>query len=343
MVSATAAAALLSLAFFVPLLLLLGGFPPYLRFLVRRGMVSDDAHKRSTLKVPEPVGPILFLGVLAGELAVALFSSSLLPIAVIMGAGVAFAIGLVDDLYVLGGKTKPLLLLLAGVAFAAVLLLKPSLITPVIFLPLIENTSPHFITYTLLAIVAFPVVANAFNMMDSFNGEISWFTLLTSLALLVGVALRTAFTNFSIIRLAAVLPLVATSAVFLLYNRYPSKAFDGDSGSLMFGAMFAGLAVVGGVEIAAVIAIVPAILNSFYTLSSVRGFVERRRMKSRPTYLGEDGKMYASAEPGAPTTLVRLLLLAGPLSEKDLVRDIVKLTVVSCLLSVVISVLTWVI
>ena len=342
MVSALAAAALLSLAFFVPLLLLLGSFPAYLRFLVRRGRVSDDAHKRPATKVPEPAGPLLFLGALAGELAVAIFSSSLVPVAVILGAGVAFAVGLADDLYVLGGKTKPLLLLLAGLAFTGVVLLRPNLYTPIVFFPLINNTSPHFIIYTLLAIVAFPVVTNAFNMMDSFNGEISWFTLLTSLALLVGVALRTVFAGFSIIRLATVLPLVAVSAVFLLYNRYPSRAFDGDSGSLMFGAMFAGLAVAGGVELAAMIAIVPAILNSFYTLSSVRGFVERRRMKSRPTFLGDDGKLHASREPGAPTTLVRLILLAGPLTEEGLVQDIVKLTAVSCVLSVIISILTWV-
>ncbi len=343
MVSALAVAALLSFSFIVPILFTLGVFPSYLRLLVRRSRVSNDVHKNPPTKVPEPAGPILFAGILAGELVVAIISQSLVPVAVSLAAAVAFGIGLADDLYVLGGRTKPLLLLLAGLAFAGVILLKPNLYTPVLFFPLIESTSPHFIIYTLLAIVAFPVVSNAFNMMDSFNGEISWFTFLTSLALLVGVSLRVAFTQgFSVVRVAAVLPLVAVSGAFLLFNRYPSKAFDGDSGSLMFGAMFAGLAVIGGVEIAAVVAILPAILNSFYTLSSVRGFVERRRMKSRPTYLGEDGKMHASDDAGAPNTLVRLILLSGPLDEKDLVRDIVVLTVVSCLLSVFVSVLTWV-
>ncbi len=343
MVSALAVTALVSLSFLVPFLLLLLIFPPYLRLLVRRGRVSDDVHKSPPTKVPEPAGPVLFAGVLAGELVVGLLSQSLVPVAVSLAAAVAFAIGLADDLYVLGGKTKPLLLLLAGLAFAGVIILKPSLYTPTIFLPLIDNTSPHFIIYTALAIAAFPIVSNAFNMMDSFNGEISWFTLLTSLALLVGVALRVAFTQgFSVVRVAAVLPLVAVSAAFLLFNRYPSRAFDGDSGALMFGAMFAGLAVIGGVEIAAVVAIVPAILNSFYTLSSVRGFVERRRMRSRPTYLGEDGKIYASTEPGAPNTLVRLILLAEPLTEKELVKSIAVLTAFSCSLSVVVSVLTWV-
>jgi UDP-N-acetylglucosamine--dolichyl-phosphate N-acetylglucosaminephosphotransferase len=335
-------AALLSLSFFVPLVFLLVSFPPFLRLLVRKGRVSIDVHKGPAFKVPEPAGPLLFAGVLAGEMVVFLATGSLVPVAVTLGAGVAFAIGLVDDLYVLGGRTKPLLLILAGLAFAGVILLKPDLYTPVLFFPLIESTSSHFIVYTVLAIVAFPVVSNAFNMMDSFNGEISWFTLLTSLALLVGVALRSIFTGFSVIRIETILPLVAASVVFLVYNRYPSRAFDGDSGALMFGAMFAGLAVIGGVEIAAIIAIVPAILNSFYTLSSVRGFVERRRMKSRPTYVGEDGKLYASTDPSAPNTLIRLILLAGPLGEKDLVDNIVVLTAFSCLLSVVVSVLTWV-
>ena len=98
MVSALAAAALLSASFFIPFLLLLGSLPAYLRFLTRRGRVWDDVHKRPMVKVPAPAGPILFLAALAGELAVALISESLIPVAIIMGAGVAFAIGLVDDL-----------------------------------------------------------------------------------------------------------------------------------------------------------------------------------------------------------------------------------------------------
>ncbi len=335
-------AAFLSLAFLVPFFFTLGSMPPYLRWLVRKGKVSDDAHKSPPTKVPEPAGPVLFLGALAGELFIFLVTHSLLPVAIILSTAVAFAVGLADDLYVLGGKTKPLLLVFAGVAFAGVVIIKPDLYTPVLFFPLLNNTSPHFTIFTILTVAAFPIVSNAFNMMDSFNGEISWFTLLTSLALMVGVALRTVFAGFSVIRLEAVMPLVAVSLVFLLFNRYPSRAFDGDSGSLMFGAMFAGLAVMGGVEMAAVVAIVPAILNSFYTLSSVRGFVERRRMKTRPTYLGEDGKMHASNDRSSPTTLIRLILLSGPLTEQELVRDIVKLTAIACLLSVAISVLTWV-
>jgi len=341
--SAAADAGLLLASFLVPFLLLVVGLPPYLRLLTRMGRVSDDAHKNPPTKVPEPAGPMLFLGALAGELVVAVGFHSLVPVAILLGAAVAFLVGLVDDLYVLGGKVKPLLLVFAGVAFIGVAALGRNLYQPVLTFPILGSTSPHLIIYTLLAIAAFPVVTNAFNMMDAFNGEISWFTLLTSLALLIGVVLRAAFTTgFAVARIASTLPLVAMASSFLFFNRYPSRAFDGDSGSLTFGAMFAGLAVTGGVEVAAMIAIVPAILNSFYTLSSVRGLVERRMMRSRPTYIGEDGILHASTEPGAPSTLVRLVLLAGPLSEKDLVRNIAYLTGVACLLSVATSVLSWV-
>jgi UDP-N-acetylglucosamine--dolichyl-phosphate N-acetylglucosaminephosphotransferase len=334
---------LLLFSFVVPFVCVLIGLPPFLRFLTREGRLSEDVHKSPPTKVPEPAGPMLFAAALLGEVVVAVGFQSWVPVAIILGAGVAFAIGLADDLFVLGGKTKPLLLLMAGVAFVGMVLFRPDLYQPVITFPILGDTAPHFIIYTALAVVAFPVVSNAFNMMDAFNGEISWFTLLTAIALLVGVSLHAAYTSgFSLARVAATLPLVAVAAGFLLFNRYPSRAFDGDSGSLMFGAMFAGLAITGGVEIAAIIAIVPAILNSFYTLSSVRGFVERRKMSSRPTYIGSDGLLYPSTEPNAPNTLIRLILLAGALSEKDLVRDIVYLTLVACLFSVVTSVLTWV-
>ena len=336
-------AGLLLLSFVIPLLLVILAMPRFNRYLVRSGRVVDDVHKRPPTKVPFPVGPLLFLGALAGEVFAYLAFGSLVPLAVIGGAAVAFSIGLADDLFVLGGKTKPLLLLFAAVPLVVSAVFQKDLYESNLTFPLLGHIGEHFTIYILLVLIAFPVVANAFNMMDSFNGQISGFTLLTSLALLFGVVLHAiASPNFSLARVASVLPLVAIAAGFFVFNRYPSKSFDGDSGALMLGAMFASLAVTGGVEIAAMIAIVPAILNSFYTLSSARGFVERRRIPVRPTRLGEDGKMYASLEPASPNTLIRLILLSGPLDERDLVKSILILTAVACLLSGAISVLTWV-
>jgi len=335
-------AGLLFVTFAIPLVLILITMPRYLRYLSKRGMVVDDVHKSPPTKVPSPVGPILFLGALVGEVLTWAFFGTMVPVALIGMAIVAFGVGIVDDLFVLGGMTKPLLLLLAGIPLLVCVVIQPSLYDPHLTFPVLGTTGEHFTIYTFLAIVAFPVVANAFNMMDSFNGELSWFALLTSVALLFGVALHWFFTpGFSVARVAATLPLVAVAGGFLFYNRFPSKAFDGDSGSLLLGALFAGLAIMDGVEVAAIIAILPAILNSFYTLSSVRGFVERRRMSARPTYIGGDGKLYASQDRSAPNTLIRLILLGGARGENDLVKDVTVLAAVACLLSGIISLLTW--
>ena len=343
MLPTSSEAVLLSLSFLVPLALILLLMRPYLKLLVRKGMVVDDQHKSPPTKIPSPAGPLLFACALAGEATAYIAFGSLVPIALMGVTSVAFAVGIVDDLYILGAKTKPLLLLLAGVPLVAAVMAQGDIFEPSLAFPIFGATSEHFTIYAVLAIAGFPVVANAFNMMDAFNGEISGFSLLTSVALVFAVLLHAVSTDgFSVARLASTLPLVAVSMGFFVYNRYPSRAFDGDSGSLMLGAMYAGLAITGGVEIAAIVAIMPAILNSFYILSSVRGLVERRKMQGRPTYIGDDGRLYASEQKAAPATLVRMILLDGPLGERDLVRAVLLLTVVACLLSAVTSVATWV-
>jgi UDP-N-acetylglucosamine--dolichyl-phosphate N-acetylglucosaminephosphotransferase len=332
----------LALSFFIPFLMIVLLMRPYLKMLMRRGMTVDDVHKPGGTKVPSPTGPLLASGLIAGELVVSAAFHTIFPLAVAGVTAIAFAVGLADDLFVLGGKTKPLLLVLASVPLIIPFLDGQPTYSSRLYFPILGSTGEHFTIYTLIVVAAVPIVSNAFNMMDSFNGEISGFTLMTSLAIALAMLLKSfAIAGYPLAHLESALPLVAASLGFYIFNRYPSRAFDGDSGSLAFGACFVALAVTGGVEIAAVVAIIPAILNSFYILSSVRGFVERRRMAARPTSMGEDGRLYASENGSAPTTLVRMILLDGPMTERELVRAVLVLTAASCILSVLTSYLTW--
>lgn len=333
----------LALSLLVPLVVVFIAMPRYLAFLTTKGKVVDDFHKIPPTKVPSPVGPLLVVGLVAGEIVAYLYSQSLVAPAIIGAILIAFLVGIADDLYVLGGKIKPLLLLLPAVPVVLAQEIQPGVYHAAIYFPILGQTSEHFFIYTILVVAAIPVVSNAYNMMDSFNGEISGFVLLTSIAVAFGMLLRAnAISGYSFTHLATALPLVGVALAFYSFNRFPSRAFDGDSGSLVFGTMFAVLAATGGVEIAAVVAIIPAILNSFYILASLRGFVERRKMGARPTYMADDGRLYATDDPLAPTTLARMILLEGPLTEKELVRRILILTGIACLLSVATSVLTWV-
>ncbi len=315
-----------------------------MKLLLRKGMLAGDVHKAGSPSIPSPAGPLLILALVVGEIVGLITFGTILPLVVIAVVLIACLIGLVDDLFVLGGKLKPILLISAGLPIVVTQLIGPSVYVSRLYFPLFIPTAEHFTIFSILILASMPIVANAYNMMDSFNGEISGFTFLTSAALIFGISLRIyASPTFGIARVAVAVPLAAVSLAFHFFNRYPAKLFDGDSGSLAFGATYASLAVIGGVEFAAIVAIVPAILNSFYILSSVRGFVERRRMNARPTYLGEDGLLHASHEPSAPSTLVRMLLFDGPLSEKALVRGILSLTAFACFLSAVTSLLTWVV
>ena len=70
-------------------------------------------------------------------------------------------------------------------------------------------------------------------------------------------------------------------------------------------------------------------MNSFLFLDSVKKIVEHRQIKSRPTVLMGDFKLMASKEKNAPTTLLRLILADGPLSEKEIAKKILKLAIYS--------------
>ncbi len=328
---------------FVPVCIVLGTMPRYISFLKRRGSVVDDVHKLEPTKVPSPAGPLLFFAFAAGEITVYSFTRSPVPVVLLSVGLISFLIGLADDLFVLGGRTKPLLLVLGSVPIVLAGVLSEDVYTPRLFFPVVGSTGEHFTIYTLLVVLSIPIVANAFNMMDSFNGEISSFALITSASLVITVLIKVIFVKgYSLIHVAYALPLLAVAFSFYVYNRYPSKIFDGDSGSLLFGSVFACLAVVEGVELSAVVSIIPAILNSFYILSSLRGFIERRSVGLRPTYLGQDGLIYPSRESKAPVTLVRMILLERPMSEKDLVSAVARLTIFSCVLSILTAILTWV-
>ena len=331
-----------ALAFAVPCVVILALMPRYIGFLRAKGRLATDVFKAAGTKVVTPAGPLLILALVLGEVVVYLVHESTIPVVVIEVALVAGAVGLYDDLRGLGGVVKPALLMLAAVPLILEQQANQSLYTAQLYFPFFGSTGTHFIIFAILIVASMPVASNAFNMLDSFNGEISSFTLIATLALVAGIVMRgyaTPFFNWD--RLAATLPLAAVSLAFYFYNRYPARIFDGDSGSLMFGATFAALAIMGGVEIAALVAAIPAVLNSYYILASVRGFVEHKQLKAGPTYIGADGKLHASDQPGAPTTLTRMIVLGSPMGERDLVKSIIVLAALACVLSIITSATTW--
>src|SRR6266496_279043 len=177
-------------------------------------------------------------------------------------------------------------------------------------------------------IALIPVAGNTINSIDVLNGVASEAVIVAMIPLLVSIAV---FGN-TVVFLAA-LPLFFGMIAFYKFHRFPSKIFPGDSGTLLIGAMYGALAIAGSSEIIGVIALLPSVMNSFLFLDSVKKIVEHRQVKARPTVLMEDFKLMASKEKNAPTTLLRLILADGPLSEKEIGKKILKLAIYSSILA----------
>jgi len=103
------------------------------------------------------------------------------------------------------------------------------------------------------------ITGNTVNSIDVANGIASGFMVIASLSLSIALFI---LQNYAIA--IASLPLIFVSLAFYKYHKIPSKIFPGDSGALTLGVMYGAIAIVGQVEVIAAIALLPAILNSFF-------------------------------------------------------------------------------
>lgn len=295
--------------------------PRFIKYLVKKGKVVNDNHKPNKPKVPRPGGPVLLLSIILGELVLFFITESSEIIIILFTTCIAFVIGIIDDFKIMPGWFKPLALILASlplIIFHAydnhLNVIFGSVTIPILYIPLI--------------LISIPLVGNTINSIDVFNGVATGFLIITMFPILISTLL---FKNIEIFLME--LPFMASLIGFYIFHKNPSKIFPGDSGTLLMGAMYGAFAIASKSEIVAIIALLPAIMNSFLFLSSVRKIVEHRQIKSRPTILNEDYTLHASKDKNAPITLVRLILLDGDLSEKEIVNKIYKLGIFSSILA----------
>jgi UDP-N-acetylglucosamine--dolichyl-phosphate N-acetylglucosaminephosphotransferase len=230
-------------------------------------------------------------------------------------------VGLIDDKKVMPGWYKPVALIPAAIPLIV-------LGAHGTHLNLIFGDPSIPLLYIPLILIIIPVAGNTINSIDVLNGVASEAVIVAMIPLLVSIAV---FGN-NVVFIAG-LPLLFGMIAFYRYHKFPSKIFPGDSGTLLIGAMYGALAIAGRSEIIGVIALLPSVMNSFLFLDSVKKIVEHRQIKSRPTVLLEDFKLMASKEKNAPTTLLRLILADGPLSENEIAKKIIKLAIYSSLLA----------
>jgi len=297
---------------------------PYLiKFLHKRNLAVQDVNKKDHVMIVRPGGPSIIAGIMASEFILYGFLQMNEILAIIITSFIAFLIGYVDDRKVMGGWFKPLALIFAA--------------APIIFFGVYDSnlSFPLFGTvqipalYLGLIIFMIPITGNTINSIDVLNGVASGFMVIASFSLSVALFI---LQNYEMAIVS--LPLGFVALAFYKYHKIPSKIFPGDSGALALGGMYGAIAIIGHVEIIAAIALLPAVINSFLFLSSMKRIVEHRQIKGKPVEHTEDFKLQATKDKTAPITLVRLILAAGPLSEKQVGYAIFKLTIFSGILAI---------
>ncbi|MFW9951709.1 MAG: hypothetical protein ACFFKA_16460 [Candidatus Thorarchaeota archaeon] len=313
---------------------------PYIIALMKRkGFVGYDIHKNAKPEIPESGG----LGILIGILLTSFISIFLFPM--FLNVIIVFAltvissgfIGYIDDRIRLRSRYKVILTIFTGtIIFLSNLYGLINIDSPTIpFLGKLRLT----VIYPFIAPIIVAVFANTVNMLEGYNGEGSGTSLIALIFLLICSLIwdSTEGLLLSIISLAIIIP-------FFKYNKFPSKVFPGDVGTLSIGGMFACIALIGSLEAAVFCALLVHIFNSFYVLYSVKGFFESKDIqeKKADVILLENDYLKASDQKDAALTLPRLILANGVLKESKLVNKFFVLSFVSGISSIItILIMKW--
>ncbi len=281
-------------------------------------------NKKEEIMIVRPGGPSIILGIIASEIVLYSFFLSNEILAIMITSILGFLVGYLDDRKVMGGWFKPVALAISA--------------APIIILGTYDSnlTFPLFgqvqipVLYIGVIILMIPITGNTINSIDVLNGVASGFMAIASFTLSIALLI---VQNYEMAIIS--LPLGFVSLAFYKYHKIPSKIFPGDSGALTLGAMYGAIAVVGHIEIVAAVALLPAVINSFLFLSSVKRIVEHRQIKGKPVDHDEEFRLRATDDKTAPITLVRLILAGGPMSEKQVGHAIFKLAIFSGVLAII--------
>ena len=313
-----------AIAFFV----VFGLVPPLIKMLTKKNWMVKDVNRIGGAMIPRPGGPVILAGIIASEISLYF----LLPqhtfttkaiIALLITTSIGFIVGFIDDRKVMGGWFKPVALIAAAIPIILLGVYEPNLVFPLFG----EVKIPAL--YLGLILIMIPITGNTINSIDVMNGIASGFMTIATFSLAIALFI---LQNYSIAILT--LPLAFASLAFFRYHNFPAKIFPGDSGAITLGAAYGAIAIIGHVEVIAAIALLPAIINSFLFLSSVKRIVEHRQVKG-PTVHTDDHKITATKEIDAPITLVRLIVAAKPLTEKQIGNTIFKLAIFSGILAII--------
>ena len=183
----------------------------------------------------------------------------------------------------------------------------------------------------MVVAIAIVLMGNTVNSIDIFGGVASAFLTIASTALTISLII---LQNYEVAAASAILAI--TSIAYYKFHKIPTLIFPGDSGALALGAAYGAIAIVGGVEVIAAVAMLPAVVNSFLFLSGTKRIIEYRNIRKKSIALTPDFKLFSTSEKGGIPSLVSIILAGRePKTEAQLVKILLRLAALSGCMAVV--------
>lgn len=309
----------------------LAATPPLLRRMKSAGVFGIDVHKTKKPEVSEMGGFAIYAGFAAALVLAAFLGLNVeLMVVALLVVTLSAMVGALDDVMHLGAKEKPLLGYLVGI---------PLILTagndPYLFFPLLGTL---WLGLAWLPIVPLGVTAgaNAANTFAGFNGmEVGCGAIVTFFLIVTGIILLSPTNGIGgLIMLAA---LFGALVGFFPYNRYPARIFTGDVGTLCMGSAIAVAAITLKIEVFAVIALLPYIVNYAMVLISVGRITESHQFTA--TQITSDGYLTPSKSYATRKNLPDFILSKRRMKEPQLVRTLWTLCIISGAISVFLAIL----
>ena len=252
------------------------------RLAFRIGAVDAPNYRKVHARImPRLGGLAIFLAFLIGVaiLYPYLTSNGVLPwnvskyslLAIIIGACIIVATGVIDDMREISAKAK----MLGQLAAALIIIFVGGIQIDTINLPFVGvlDFGLLSIPLTILWIVG---ITNAINLIDGLDGLAAG---VSTIALITLAIMAFIMSNMFVLVLAALL--AVASLGFLFYNFHPAKIFMGDTGALFLGFMISVLALLGFKNVAFVALIIPVIILGVPISDTFFAIVRRVRMKKK--------------------------------------------------------------
>ncbi|AVK82770.1 undecaprenyl-phosphate alpha-N-acetylglucosaminyl 1-phosphate transferase [Lysinibacillus sp. B2A1] len=252
------------------------------RLAFRIGAVDAPNYRKVHARImPRLGGLAIFLAFLIGVaiLYPYLTSIGVLPwyvskyslLAIIAGACIIVATGVIDDMREISAKAK----MLGQLVAALIIIFVGGIQIDTINLPFVGELDFGLLSIplTILWIVG---ITNAINLIDGLDGLAAG---VSTIALITLAIMAFIMSNMFVLVLAALL--AVASLGFLFYNFHPAKIFMGDTGALFLGFMISVLALLGFKNVAFVALIIPVIILGVPISDTFFAIVRRVRMKKK--------------------------------------------------------------